>query len=260
MDLLSQKNGMMPPSRAIASVFRRQETNMYLSYLKPHTAKSQKHHKETIVKPKTLFLTPFVASVLGLCACQTSNIKPAAGNQEARWYNVTNFEGIDSVGSSPYDLEFDIVYSGIDGDTVRVKNCLEVSALGDSKISEMEFTRWDLLKIDCEAAKRFYNAPENSVSHWPSTFDMSLLKTFPATSIPYLGGQSLDGRSENLAENESSLTLMESGKYSVRVSYDGMVVNYVTAARGDFNRDGYQDLFIRMDWYIEGPLGVATIG
>jgi hypothetical protein len=26
-------------------------------------------------------------------------------------------------------------------------------------------------------------------------------------------------------------------------------------ARGDFNRDGYQDLFVRMDWYIEGAFG-----
>lgn len=207
------------------------------------------------MRSKTMFCILFAASVLGLCACHTTNINPEASKQETRWYNVKDFEGVDSIGTSPYDLEFDIAYSGIDGDTVQVKNCLEVFSLGDSKIEEREFARWDLLKADCEAAKRFYDAPENAVNHWPFTFDLSLLKTFPSTSIPYLGGQDLDGRSENLAEYESNLILIESGENSVKVSYNGMVVNYVVMARGDFNRDGYQDLFVRMDWYIEGAFG-----
>lgn len=207
------------------------------------------------MKPKTLFRILFSASVLGLCACQTTNIKQEAARQEARWYNVKDFEGVDAIGSSPYDLEFDIAYSGIEGEMVQVKNCLEVSSVSGSKIAEREFARWTLLKADCEAAKRFYDAPEKAVSYWPSIFDLSLLKTFPSTSIPYLGGQGLDGRSENLAEYESTLILIESGKHSVKVSYDGMVVNYVVVARGDFNRDGYQDLFVRMDWYIEDAFG-----
>jgi len=207
------------------------------------------------MRQKTLFCTLFVTSVLGLCACQAINIKTEVSKQEARWYNLKDFEGVDSIGTNPYDLEFDIAYSGIDGDMVQVKNCLEVSSLGDSKIAEREFARWDLLKIDCEAAKRFYDAPEKAVNHWPSIFDLSLLKTFPSTSTPYLGGQGLDGRSGNLAEHESTLTLIESGEHSVKVSYDGMIVNYVVVARGDFNRDSYQDLFMRMDWYIEGSFG-----
>ena len=207
------------------------------------------------MKPKVLLCISFVSSVLSLCACQASNMQSEAEKQEARWYNVKNFDGVDSIGTSPHDLEFDIVYVGTGGDMVKVKNCIEVSARGDSKISEREFARWDLLKTDCEAAKRFYGAPENSVSYWPSMLDYPLLKTFPSTSIPHLGGQGLDGGIERLAEYESTLVLKESGQHNVKVSYDGMVVNYVEVARGDFNRDGYQDLFVRMDWYIEGAFG-----
>jgi hypothetical protein len=121
------------------------------------------------------------------------------------------------------------------------------------KISERDFARWDMLKTVCEVAMRFYNAPETATSYWPSTFDLSLLKTFPSTSIPFLGGQGLDGRTGSLAKYQ--LTLIESGKHSVKISYDGMIVNYVEVARGDFNRDGYQDLFVRMDWYIEDTFG-----
>jgi len=146
-------------------------------------------------------------------------------------------------------------YSGVEGDRVEVNDCLEVASLGDGEISEKEFSRWDLLKTDCEAVMRFYNAPETATSFWPSKLDFSLLKKFPSTSIPYLGGQGLDGRTGNLASHESDLTLIESGDHSIKVSYDEMVVNYIEVARGDFNRDGYQDLFVRMDWHIDGALG-----
>lgn len=207
------------------------------------------------MKPKTLFYIHLAVAVLGLCACQTTNIKPETIKQVSRWYNVKNFKDVDSIGTSPYELEFDIAYSGINGDVIRIKNCMEVSYLGDSKIAESDFARWDLLKTDCEAARRFYAAPENAVSYWPSRFDLSLLKTFPSTSTPYLGVQGLDERAENLAAHEASLALIESGEHSVKVSYDGIVVNYVVLARGDFNHDGYQDLFVRMDWYIEDTFG-----
>ncbi len=207
------------------------------------------------MRPKNLSFIPFVTLILGLCACQTPNINSDIVKQEARWYNAKGFDGIDSIGTNPYDLEFDISYSGIDGNTIRVRNCLEMSSLGDSKISEREFSRWDLLKTDCEAAKRFYGSPENAVSYWPSTFNFSLLKTFPSTTIPNLGGQGLDGRQGTLGEHEPALSIIKSSENNVKVSYDGMLVNYVVIARGDFNRDGYQDLFVRMDWYIEDAFG-----
>ncbi|MCG3738071.1 hypothetical protein EXA16_17390 [Vibrio cincinnatiensis] len=230
---------------------------MWLTSLKQHTT-IDNCQNEIIMKPITLFYIPLAVSLFGLCACQTTSIKLEVEKQESRWFNVKIFEDVDSIGTSSYDLEFDISYAGIDGGMIQLKNCLEVSFLRDGEISEREFARWDLLKTACEAALRFYNAPETAVSYWPSMFDFSLLKTFPSTSIPFQGGQGLDARTGSLAEHESTLTLMESGKHSVKVSYDGMVVNYVEVARGDFNRDGYQDLFIRMDWYIEDTFGMGS--
>lgn len=226
-----------------------------MTFLKRAQTRRYKHHKEVIMKLKIMYSIPLVISVLGLCACQTVNMKSKTVMQEARWYNVNAFEGVDSIGTNPYDLEFDLEYSGIDGSMLNVKNCLEVLSLGDNKILEREFVRWNLLKNDCEVAKRFYDSPERAFSYWPSEFDLSLLKTFPSTSTPYLGGQTLDGRIGSLGSYEPTLNLIESGKHNVKVSYNGMVVNYVVMARGDFNRDGYQDLFVRMDWYIEDAFG-----
>lgn len=193
--------------------------------------------------------------LIGLVACDTNTIKPNTEKQKTSWYNVKNFDGVDSIGDSPYDLEFNIEYSGIDGRNIHVTNCMEVASTGNGKIAEREFSRWNLLKADCEAAQRFYDAPESAISYWPSVFDFSLLKTFPATSIPHLGGQDLDERKANLSELKSSLILAESGKHNVKVFYEEMTVDYVELARGDFNRDGFQDIFVRMDWYVEGAFG-----
>ncbi len=207
---------------------------------------------------KSKFYSLVLATVftLSLCTCQTPHTKESSLQKlEARWYNTHGFPGIESIGVTPHDLEFDIAFSKVDGDTVQVKNCLEVAYLGQDKIVESEFARWELLKADCEAANRFYAAPEVAINYWPTTFDFPLVKSFPATAVPYLGGQSLDGRTGNLGEHEPKLTLLESNDHSVKISVEDMVVNYVVVAKADFNRDGYQDIFVRLDWYIESSFG-----
>lgn len=207
------------------------------------------------MKKKLTRSLPLILSVFSLFSCQATNNKQEVVKQESRWYNVNAFVGIDSIGTNFYDLTFESQYSSVDGNTLNVHNCIEVTSIGDNEILEREFARWDLLKIDCEAAKRFYDAPEYALNYWPLEFDLPLLKTFPSTSIPYLGGQALDGRRGDLGSYESNLKLIESGKDNIKVSFGETVVNYVILARGDFNRDGYQDIFIRMDWYIEGAFG-----
>lgn len=192
---------------------------------------------------------------LSLCACQAVPNKNGSSGEKPRWFNSEIFENIDSMGESPYDLEFDVTFYRSDNTALYLKSCLDVLATGDNVIAEREFARWQLLKADCEAASRFYSAPKTAVSYWENTFNFELLKTFPATAVPYFGGQGLDGRSGKLGNQEPRLTKIESGKNNVKVSIDDMVVNYVVVARADFNRDGYQDVFVRLDWYIESSFG-----
>lgn len=217
-----------------------------------------KNRKEMVMKRFSLSCVVSVLLMLGLTACQSKAIKSDSENQALRWYNQSVFAGVNLKDSSYYDLGFDLSFSNVEGDPIPVKSCLETLSIRDSDISEREFARWDLLKTNCESVKRFYNSPESAFSYWPAKIDFSLLKSFPATSIPYLGGQGLDGHIGSLSQDEPSLNLIESSEHSVKVSYDGIVVNYVEVARADFNRDGYQDLFVRMDWSIENSVGVGN--
>lgn len=197
--------------------------------------------------------TPLVVlAAFTLPACQSTPIKTDAGQQKPRWFNTQVFKDI---GTSPYDLEFENEFTAVDNSVVSISNCEDLAVVGDGKIAEREYTRWQAIKVDCQAASRFYLSPESAKSYWPDTFEFPLLKTLPAAAIPYLGGQGLEGRNGNLADVEATLTLLDSGEHSVKVSFNSMVVNYVVISRGDFNHDGYQDLFVRMDWYVEDAFG-----
>ncbi len=136
-----------------------------------------------------------------------------------------------------------------------MKDCFQVFATGETAIAQREHARWKWLKSSCTGASWYYRSPETASRYLDDTFDFALLKAFPATAVPYLGGQLLDGRNGNLDEKEPTLKLLESGDHNVKVSMDNMVIDYVLLARADFNRDGYQDLFVRMDWYIKDSFG-----
>lgn len=192
---------------------------------------------------------------LTTAACATNTRVSQTEVYEPRWINASIFDVTEHKDGSLYSFNFDVEFTSPDNKIFKVKDSLDVKSVGEERIASRDYTRWDFLKTDCEVVNRFYLAPDNAVTYWPTMFDISLIKTFPATAVPFLGGQGLDGRNGNLAQYESTLTLIESGEHSVKVSYDGMVVNYVLVARGDFNRDGYQDLFVRMDWYIEDAFG-----
>ena len=55
------------------------------------------------MKLKIMHSIPLVLSVFSLFACQTTSIKSKVVDQEPRWYNVSAFVGVDSIGTSPYD-------------------------------------------------------------------------------------------------------------------------------------------------------------
>jgi len=210
-------------------------------------------HASSTSRIKALVLTLGLA--LTVPTCKAASEDSSVTSEEPRWFNNNVFEDFDATATNLYDLEFDFTFYGSNNKKITLNDCFEVLATGDNAIAERDFARWQLLQSDCEAANRFYRAPESAISYWEETFDFEILKTLPATAVPFLGGQGLEGRSGNLGKQEPDLTLVESGENSVKASMDDMVVNYVIVARADFNRNGHQDLFIRMDWYIENSFG-----
>lgn len=190
---------------------------------------------------------------LGILGCQSIDLQ--APETSRRWLNPSTFDQEDIVGETLHDVSFEITFSASVGGELTVKDCFQVFALGETAIAQREYARWEWLKASCTGASWYYRSPETAINYWDDTFDLELLKTFPATTVPYLGGQGLDGLRGSLGGEESALTLLETGDHNVKVFMDDMVIDYVLLARADFNRDGYQDVFVRLDWDIEDSFG-----
>lgn len=203
------------------------------------------------------------SSILALCALCLSACQhaPTVNKQERqmRWINPDVFDASKHTNDSLYSFKFDMTFTALTGENVTVTNCLELALLGKDRVSSPEYIYWQSMKIDCEVVERFYLSSENAVSFWPRSFDYELIKQFPATAIPYLGGQALDGRTGTLSAYDASLKFIEKkNDNQIHVEVDGMDVYYVQVARADFNRDGVQDIFVRMDWYVKDAFGKGT--
>ncbi|SMF00161.1 hypothetical protein SAMN02745866_00016 [Alteromonadaceae bacterium Bs31] len=55
---------------------------------------------------------------------------------------------------------------------------------------------------------------------------------------------------DTLAEAEPFLQVFNLSRNTVELALAGdLVVNYLVMARGDFDKNGYEDLLLRLDWY-----------
>tara|TARA_Y100000588_G_scaffold83222_1_gene87780 strand:- start:532 stop:1227 length:696 start_codon:yes stop_codon:yes gene_type:complete len=206
------------------------------------------------------FTTSSILALCALCllACQH---KPTLNEQvkQMRWINPDVFNASKHTRGSLYSFEFDMTFSAVNGENVTVTNCLELALFGEDRVSPPEYIYWQSIKIDCEVVERYYLSSENAVSYWPESFDYELIKQFPATTLPYVGGQTLEGRTGTLSAYDANLKFIEKkNDNQIHVDVDDMDVYYVQLARADFNRDGVQDIFVRMDWYVKDAFGKGT--
>ena len=195
-----------------------------------------------------------------LSACSTSN-QPSKQQQniETAWLNPLIFELQIKTDGSLEDIQFNIEFTGIDEKPFFAKGCSFVLQSGDDIVVDWEYDRWQWLKANCVGANRYFNAPKTAYSFWPELFDYETIKHLPASAIPNLGGESLEGRTGSLSSYDKSLTFVAaSPENSISVEVDGLEVHYTQVARADFNRDGYQDIFIRMDWFVKDAFGKGT--
>ncbi len=195
-----------------------------------------------------------------LTACSLNNYTSKTQEGiEAAWLNPLIFEQKIKTDGYLSDIQFNIEFTGADEKPLFAKECSFVLQNGDGVVVEREYHRWQWLKDNCIAVSKYFLAPESAVSFWPKSFGYELIRQFPATAIPYLGGQALDGRTYTLSAYDTSLKFIEKQNDSrIHVEVDDMDVYYVQVARADFNRDGVQDIFVRMDWYVKDAFGKGT--
>ena len=203
---------------------------------------------------KITLLFFMLAAIVG---CQSQPVRGASGVLTPKWFNEDIFETYTS-DLGRYFKDFDIEFTAKDDTTIHLKDCLGVSVSGEH-VKLYEYERWLLLNAHCSAASVFKLAPDESISYWTSSFDFEFLQHLPAYVQPFLGGQGLDiiPPKETLAE-QPGFSLIEEHENSVRVDFDEMHIDYTLVAKGDFNRDGIEDIFIQLDYRVMTAFGAGS--
>jgi hypothetical protein len=205
-----------------------------------------------------IFLLGVAFCLLVACAQQSHKAKPQ-GIGESAWLNPLTFGEYIKPEGYLSSIKFNFEFVGADGHIFFARDCDSVLYAGDAAVTDHEYRRWQLLKDNCIAARKYFLAADTAISFWPKDFNYELVNQFPATAIPYLGGETLDGRTEMLLGDDSTFKFVEArNDNEVRLDVDNMDVFYTQIARADFNRDGVQDIFVRMDWYVKGAFGKGT--
>ena len=192
-----------------------------------------------------------------IAGCQSLSEREASGALTPKWFNEDIFETYTS-DLGRHFKDFDTEFTAKDGTPIHLKDCLGVSVSGEH-VKLYEYERWLLLNAHCSAASVFKVAPDESISYWYSSFDFEFIQSLPAYVQPFLGGQGLDiiPPKETLAEQIGS-SLIEEKENSVRVGFDDKNIDYTLVTKGDFNRDGIEDIFIQLDYRVMSAFGAGS--
>ncbi len=202
----------------------------------------------------------------GLCACQTVPVKEGTAAREllsethsktmfeavpsvakaSKWFNPDAFGQTGELGKTPDDLRFELTLQDADGSALHLTSCMDVAVVKDRVVVQTHFSRWQRLQANCEAANRFFRAPQSALDYWPESLSFELLKTFPATLVP---GANTDAPITELGQR-TDIQPVAGKTHGLKVLLGQLEVIYVVLAKGDFNQDGYQDWFVRLDWKV----------
>jgi hypothetical protein len=191
-----------------------------------------------------------------IASCATD---PSGGAVErAPSLNQNDFTGLVSLGSNVTSLQLDYSLDTPVGKELRLDSCAAVKDAQETDVETSQYHLLQLMKVDCIAADYYFKALNvGAVSSFlPATIDAGFIESLPAQAVPDLGGQSLEKRDSSLLESEKDLQVLSTDGGAVELSLSGdLVVKYIVMARGDFDQDGFEDLLLRLDWYISTAFG-----
>ncbi|WP_185235420.1 hypothetical protein [Teredinibacter franksiae] len=203
---------------------------------------------------KALFAAALCLFAVGACTSAPESTKI----KHAPILNEEEFTGLQSLGDNLGSIQLNYALDSFNGEELTFTSCTAVTATKESAIDPSQFHLLQLMKVNCTAAEYYFAALSNgdALSAFPAAFTESFVKSLPGLAVPNLGGESMENREGTLAEAEPTLQLLNLSGNAAELALAGdLIVNYLIMARGDFDKDGHEDLLLRLDWYINTAFG-----
>lgn len=203
---------------------------------------------------KTLFAAALCLFAVAACSSAPESTK----TKHAPFLNEEEFTGLQGLEDSLETIQLDYALDSSNGEELPLNSCTAVTATKESDIDPSQLHLLQLMKVNCAAAEYYFSALSNgdALSAFPAAFTESFVKSLPGLAVPDLGGESMENREDTLAEAEPSLQVLNVSGNAAELALAGdLIVNYLIMARGDFDKDGHEDLLLRLDWYINTAFG-----
>ncbi|BFM06573.1 hypothetical protein [Halioxenophilus aromaticivorans] len=206
---------------------------------------------------------PWLALTYFLSACSSVRQGEGDGAVSAQpWFNHSIFgraltPQVDSLDTVQIDAKF----YGAEEPTLAFNTCSDLANYSETDIAYEQYLFWTTVNINCLAAEAFIDSSPNFVSYWPESLTPELLLTFPSVATPNIGGQSLSVAGKDgvtLAGARDGVEITEVGDNFVSATQKTLNTKYLLVAKADFNFDGIEDWFVRLDWNISGASGIGT--
>ncbi len=185
-----------------------------------------------------------VCLILTACAENSKGISSVINTDEFPGFTIDENSRYKNVVLDDYE------YKLANSETVSFKSCPEVEAFEESHVAEYDFFRYRLLMVSCNALKKYFSSRKFTGSFFSKDLDISLVSTFPASSIPLLNKSQLQAlANQTLKTHYPNAQFMREKSGVIKIVTDDDEIYYSLMARGDFTHDGVEDLLIRSEWF-----------
>lgn len=195
-------------------------------------------------------------TIFSLTVAATGQVKPSIPQ---RMFNQQAFVGlISDVPPAVYaTAKLDYELDGADG-VMHFSSCREIENTDGKAIIESQYGLFRLLTMNCLALRRHTEGLEATRSYFPLQLSGSFVATLPATVTVDIGGQNIESKAETpLRAAQKGWRASRAPHGGIKIITEGDERTYLIMSRADFDRDGNEDLLIRIDWAARNGSGRA---
>lgn len=201
---------------------------------------------------KIIKLSLFTSILVACSNISADNFKPV--------FYPEYFTGLETVNVAKYEsakLDYDLTSSN--NKNIHFSSCPQVDAVKDDDILTSEYHLLTMLRLNCNAMKKFTIAGNSNKSFLAELMADKNINNLPATAYPYVNNYDKKTRAgKKLKSYQKKLIAKVSsdGAILVETETDNLIYNIV--AIGDFNGDKIQDALVRIDWHVINAFGKGS--
>jgi hypothetical protein len=199
---------------------------------------------------KKLFIIILIPALLFACSYAGEQLYKKLYQDQFPGFTFSNPPDIRGAELSGYE------YQSINGEPLVVHSCEQAKDINISIIADYDYFRFKQLRVSCIALEMYSTAGSALTDNFPSELGADLIYQLPATVAPLLSKAELikkQGQSVRSYDPSTQVTIDRENTFKLLTEEDEVYLSLL--ARGDFTKDGIEDLLVQSEWYARNAYG-----